>query len=71
MRSGWQWPPVSTLILARVIGVGTTGCIVASGEGQDGWRARDRDRWERRDDRRGERRDGWDYRGEDHRREDR
>jgi hypothetical protein len=50
---------VSTLILAGLVGISTTGCVVAAGDDRDGWKRHDRDRWERRDDGRSDRRDGY------------
>jgi len=58
---------VSALILASIVGLSTTGCVVAAGDDRDGWRRHDREerrdgRWERHDER-SERRDGhWQYR---------
>jgi hypothetical protein len=43
MRCTWKRPLASTLLLASVVGVLTTGCVVAAGD-DDGWR-RDRGRW--------------------------
>jgi len=58
-----RWPLVSTLILASVLGIATSGCVVAAGDDRDGWRGRDRDRWEERRHDRYERRDGrWQHR---------
>ena len=56
---------VYAVILASVVGVSTTGCVVAAGDDREGWRRRDRDRWEERRDGRWDRPDGrWERRGQ-------